>query len=142
MYLQLDPLYNLLTTRPVQMGREMSMEPYPNRQFGLIDNPDRQSGSGSVPTWTRTRSDGPEPLLTLHTPSPAYTEYSIHRVQHTPSTQDCVSSHLSHDYELTPECSISVGRASLHARPPSANSPSELKGKVTLSHTHSCEVNN
>ena len=41
------------------------MEPYPNRQFGFIDDLDRQSGSGSVPTRTRTRSDGPDPLLTL-----------------------------------------------------------------------------
>jgi len=40
------------------------MEPYQNRQFGCIDDPDRQSGSGSVPTRTRTRSDGPDPLLT------------------------------------------------------------------------------
>jgi len=52
-------------THPIQTGREMSIEPYPNRQFGFIDNPDRQFGNGSVPTRTRTRSDGPEPLLTL-----------------------------------------------------------------------------
>jgi len=63
--LQMDPLYNPLGTRPIQMGREMSMEPYPNRQFGFIEDPDRQSGSGSVLTCTRTRSDGPDPLLTL-----------------------------------------------------------------------------
>jgi len=62
----MDPLYNPLGTRPIQTGREMSMELYPNRQFGFIDDPDRQSGSGSVPTRTRTRSDGPDPLLTLH----------------------------------------------------------------------------
>jgi len=61
----MDPLYNPLGTRPIQMGREMSMEPYPNRQFGFIDDPGRQSGFGSVPTCTRTRSDGPDPLLTL-----------------------------------------------------------------------------
>src|SRR5882757_4912419 len=39
--------------------------------------------------------------LTLST---AYTEYSIYRVQHTPSTaytQDCLSSLHSHDHELT-----------------------------------------
>ena len=41
------------------------MEPYPNRQVGFIDDPDRQSGSSSVPTRTRTRSDGPDPLLTV-----------------------------------------------------------------------------
>ena len=50
-----------------------------------------------------------------HTLSTAYTEYSIHRVQHTPSTasiQDCLSSLHSHDYELTPECSVSFRCAS------------------------------
>jgi len=60
------------------------------------------------------------------TPSTAYIEYNIHRVQHTPSTastQDCLSSFHSHDYELTPECSFSFRRASLHDRLPSASSP-------------------
>jgi len=61
----MDPLYILLRTRPIQMGGEMSMEPYLNRQFGLIDNPDCEAGTGSVPTLTRTQRDGPEPLLTL-----------------------------------------------------------------------------
>ena len=51
---QMDPLYNPLRSRPSQPGREMSMEPYPNRQFGFIDDADRQSGSGSVATRTRT----------------------------------------------------------------------------------------
>jgi len=69
---------------------------------------------------------------------------SWHRVQHTPSTastQDCLSSLYSH-YKLTPECSFSFRRASLHDRPPSASSPWELKGKVTLSHSHGCEITN
>jgi len=57
-----------------------------------------------------------------HTPSTAYTESSIHQVQHTPSTQDCLSSLHSHDYELTPECSFSFRSASLHDRLPSASS--------------------
>jgi len=73
------------------------------------------------------------------------TGYSIHRVQHTPSTastEDCLSSLHSHDYELTPECSFSFRRTSLHDRPPSASSPWELKGKVTLSHSHGCELTN
>ena len=65
MYLQLDPLYNPPRTRPIQTGREMLMEPYPNQQVGSIDNLDGQSGTGSVLTRTRTRSDSPEPLLTL-----------------------------------------------------------------------------
>jgi len=70
---------------------------------------------------------------------------SWHQVQHTPSTastQDCVSSRHSHDYELTPECSVSFRRTSLHDRPPSASSPWELKGKLTLSHSHGCELTN
>jgi hypothetical protein len=41
------------------------MEPHPSGQFGIIDDPDRQFGNGSVWTWTRTRSDGSELLLTL-----------------------------------------------------------------------------
>jgi hypothetical protein len=41
------------------------MEPYPSGQFGFIDDPDRQFVNGSVRTRTRTRSDGPELLLTL-----------------------------------------------------------------------------
>jgi hypothetical protein len=60
------------------------------------------------------------------TPSIAYNEYSIHRVQHTlstASTQDCLLSLHSHDYELTTECSFSFRCASLHDRPPSASSP-------------------
>jgi len=68
MNLQMDPLYNPLGTRPIQTGREMSMEPYPNRPFRFIDDPDCKSGSGSVPTCTRTRSDGPDPVLTLSKP--------------------------------------------------------------------------
>ena len=42
---------------------------------------------------------------------------SWHWVQHTPSTastQDCLSYLHSHDYELTPECSFSFQRTSLH----------------------------
>jgi len=65
MNLQMDPLDNPLTTRPIQTGCEMSIEPYPNWRFGWIDDLDRQFGNGSVPTRTRTRFGGPEPLLTL-----------------------------------------------------------------------------
>ena len=77
-----------------------------------------------------------------HTPSTTYTEYHIHRVQLTPSTvstQDYLSPLHSHDYELTPDCSLSFKRASLYNWPPSASLPGELKGKVTLSHSHVCE---
>jgi len=67
---------------------------------------------------------------------------SWHRIQHTPSTLDCLSSLHSHDYKSTPECRFSFRRSSLHDRPPSASSPWELKDKVTLSHSHSCELTN
>jgi len=60
----------------------------------------------------------------------------------TASTQDCLSSLHSHDYKLTPECSFSFQHTSLHDRLPSASSPWELKGKVTLSHSHSCKLTN
>ena len=63
--LQMDALCDPLTTHPIQTGWEICIEPYPNRQFRYIDNPDRQYGNGSVLTRTRTQSDGPEPLLTL-----------------------------------------------------------------------------
>jgi len=80
------------------------------------------------------------------TPSTAYTAYSIHRVKHTlstASTQDCLSSFHSHHYEMTSECSFSFRCASIHDQPPSASSPWELKGKVTLSqHFNSCEWTN
>jgi len=94
-----------------------------------------------------------------HTPSTAYTECSSHQVQYTPnapfmeysilqmlhspstaSYQDCFSSLHSHDYHLTPECSLQ--RASLYNRPPSASSPWEVTGKVTLSHSQVCESTN
>jgi len=68
------------------------------------------------------------------TPSTWYTEYSIHHVQHTPSTahtevqhtpstastQDCLSSLYSHDDELTPGCRLRFWHASLQYWPPSA----------------------
>jgi len=87
------------------------------------------------------------PSTSIHrvqrTPTTAYTKYNIHEVQHTQSTastQDCLSSLHSYGYELTPECSFSFQCASLHDWPPSAISPWELKGKVTFSHSHSCEL--
>ena len=65
MNLQMDPLDNPRTTRPIKMGCEMSIEPYPNWRLGWIDDTDRQFGNRSVRTRTRTRSAGPEPLPTL-----------------------------------------------------------------------------
>jgi len=50
---------------PIEMGWEFTIEPYPSWRFGFIDHRDCWFGSGSVWTRTRTRSDGPELLLTL-----------------------------------------------------------------------------
>jgi len=61
----MDPLGDPLITRPIQTGLEFTIELYPSWLFGFIDNPDRQFGNCLVLTWTRTQSDGPEPLLTL-----------------------------------------------------------------------------
>ena len=61
----MDPLGDPLTTRPIQTGWEFAMELYPSGQFGFIDDLDCQLGNGSVWTRTWTRSDGPEPFLTL-----------------------------------------------------------------------------
>jgi len=63
----MDPLGDPLTTRPIQTGWEFTMQPYPSRQFGFNDDSDRQFGNGLIWTRTRTRSDDPEPLLTLLT---------------------------------------------------------------------------
>jgi hypothetical protein len=63
----MDPLGGLLTTCPIQMGREYTMEPYPSGQFRFIDDQDSQFANRSVLTLTWTRSDGPERLLTLGT---------------------------------------------------------------------------
>jgi hypothetical protein len=71
--------------------------------------------------------------------------YSIHQVQHIPSTastHDYLSSHCFHDYVLTPELSFSFRHASLYNRPLSAIIPWAPKGKVTLSHSHGCELTN
>jgi len=73
----MDPLCDPLTTRPIQMGWEFTMEPYPSGQFAFIDDPDRQYGKGSVWTRTQTQSEGPEPLLTLTRGRPATASRTI-----------------------------------------------------------------
>jgi len=65
MNLQTDPLDNQLTTRPIQMGGEIGIEPYPNWQCGCIDVPDNHFGDDPVHTQTRTPSNSLEPLLSL-----------------------------------------------------------------------------
>jgi len=81
----MDLLSDPLITRPIQTGWEFTIEPYLSWQFGLIDNADCEFGNGSGWTRHRTRSDGPEPLVTLPDPNTAYTDYSIQGVPHTPS---------------------------------------------------------
>jgi len=110
----------------------------PSLSFSFITLPSSQHTKSSHPSISPCHDHE----LTLST---AYTEYSIHWVQHTPSTastEDCLCSLHSHDYELTPEWRFSFRRTSLHDRPSSANSPWEIKGKVTLSHSHGCELTN
>jgi len=73
------------------------------------------------------------------------TKYSVHRAQHTPSTastQVCLSSLHSCNYDWTPECSSCFRRASLQDQPPPASSPWEPKGMVTSSHSHGYESTN
>jgi len=70
---------------------------------------------------------------------------NTHRVQHTPctaSTQDCLSSLHSHNYELTPQRTFNLRWASLRDRPPSASSPWEVIGKISLSHSHGYVLTN
>jgi len=65
----MDPLGDLLITRPIQTGWEFTIEPYPSWQFGLIDNKNSQFGnsSGWTRTRTQTRNDGPELLIKINT---------------------------------------------------------------------------
>jgi len=65
MNLQTDMLHNPLTTHPIQIGWEISREQNPILQFGCMYDPDLQFGDISLVNLTSTRSDGPEPLLTL-----------------------------------------------------------------------------
>jgi hypothetical protein len=76
-YLQMDPQEDPLKTRPIQKGKEMSIEPYPNQQFGLNDDPDHAFGDRSLPTRTRTRSDGPEPFLILSTAQSSLLSFGV-----------------------------------------------------------------
>jgi len=73
MNLQMDPLDNPLTTRPIQTGCEMSIQLYPNWRLGCIDDLHCPFGNRSVPTRTPTRSTGPELLLTLLSTHPKMT---------------------------------------------------------------------
>ena len=75
-----------------------------------------------------------------HTPSPANTEYSIHRTQHPPKiiSDPFVLTIMSRPFNVA----SSFWCASLQNQLPPASWPWELKGKVTLSHSHGCELTN
>jgi len=59
----MDPLGQPLTTHPIQTNSEISIEPYQIWRIRSIANQDSQFAKGSDPTRSRTRTDGPEPLL-------------------------------------------------------------------------------
>jgi len=126
MYLQIDPLENSLRTHPIQMGREITIEPYPNQQFGFINDPDCQFGTSSVPTGTRTQSDCPEPLLT---PAGAVVNHSkIHLALQLTYFPGSI-------YNYT-ESSI-TSRAVLHSTHPSYTSSRQIYLSLNRGHTES-----
>jgi hypothetical protein len=61
----MEPVGNLLTTRPLQTDLECTIEWYLGCQFICINTPYREVVHGSVPTQTRTRSGCSQPLETL-----------------------------------------------------------------------------
>jgi len=111
----------------------------------LISSTSFSSSSPSCSFWSTTLPSSQNRKLSHPSLSLYVMIMSWHGVQHTlstASTHDCLSSIHSHDYELTPEWSFSFWHASLHDRPPSANSPWVHKGKLTLSHSHGCGLTN
>jgi hypothetical protein len=54
MNLQMYPLDNPLTTRPIQTGREIIIEQYLKLQFQCIAKQEHKLGKGSVSTQTKT----------------------------------------------------------------------------------------
>jgi hypothetical protein len=49
MYLEMNLLEDPLKIRPIRMGREMSIKPYPNRHCRLIDDFDHPFGDPQFP---------------------------------------------------------------------------------------------
>jgi len=73
------PLGDMLTTRRIKTGWQFTVEPYQSRQFGFILDKDHQFGNSAIWTRTRTRSEGPELLLTLirHIPDTGITSTDL-----------------------------------------------------------------
>jgi len=61
----MDLLCKLLSTRPGQTDWEFAIEQYMSRCFGYLGNQQCRFANCTVWTWSRTWSDGPEPLLTI-----------------------------------------------------------------------------
>jgi len=84
----MDLLGNPLTTRPSQTARKYTVEPYPSWRVTYIHHRDCQFGNGLVSTRSRTRSDGPEPVLTivisLLWPIQSWTEWMWYSMQDRP----------------------------------------------------------
>ena len=69
----------------------------------------------------------------------------FHHHELTPSaeyTEDCLSSHHSLDFDLTPECSFNSRRTSLQIQCHQPVLCRSFKGKVTSSHSHGFELTN
>jgi len=73
-------------------------------------------------------------------PSTAYTEYSIQWVQHTPMIVWLPFILMITNWPLNVASASGVCPYTIYRHQPS--SPWELRGKVTLSHSHSCELTN
>jgi len=146
-----DLACNFTGTRSAQPNQVNRTPDFPYLHHSYCHPPSLSLSSTTLPSSQNTKLSHPSlSLLAMiaswhqvqYTSSTTKTKYSIHPVQHTPSTassQDFMSSFHFHKEELTPECSFSIRRASLYNRPPSVSSLSELKGKVTVSHSHVCE---
>jgi len=126
----LVPIWHVITLIPGlpnlirQVVPLISHIPSYSTHHSHLHPPSLSFSSTTLPSLQNTKLSHPS-LSPFHdhalTPSTG-----IHRVLHTPSTaytQDCLSSLHSHDYELAPECSFSLRRASLHDRLLSATAP-------------------
>jgi len=61
----MNPLGDLLTTRPILTGWKFTIKLYSTSPFPFTDDPDWQFGNGLIWTWIWTRGVVPELLLTV-----------------------------------------------------------------------------